>query len=389
MHPSPRVLHQKLNMQQPDVIIIGAGPSGLATAACLSRLSISYIILEREDCSASSWRKNCYDRLHLHLPKHICNLPHLPMPDSYTTYVSKDDFLRYLDNYTAHFNIRPLYCRCVDQARYDEVVEKWIVKVKNGAREEETYMARFLVVAIGENNDPFVPRIEGLSTFKGKVVHSTEYKSGKEFSDKNVLVVGAGNSGMEIALDLVNHRANTSIVVRSPVHILTRGILYLGLLLLKFSIPRGVVDSLLVMLSKAVYGDLTKYGIARAVEGPFFMIGKYRKYPVIDVGAVDKIKSRQIQVLPAITVVKGNNIWFENGHSHAFDAIVLATGFSSSSKLHRQGDDCLNGDELANPSLQNHWKGMNGLHRVGFARRGISGIATDAKMVAIDIKTFV
>jgi len=104
-------------------------------------------------------------------------------------------------------------------ASFDQDSKKWHVRVENTAEggHEEEYLGRFLVVATGETSDPFCPAIEGLSSFPGKVMHSTQYKSGKEFEDKSVLVVGAGNSGWEIALDLANHGAKTSIVVRNPV----------------------------------------------------------------------------------------------------------------------------------------------------------------------------
>lgn len=84
----------------------------------------------------------------------------------------------------------------------------------------QCYVGRFLVVATGENCDAFIPEVDGLSEFKGEVIHSTAYKSGKGYENKKVLVVGAGNSGMEIALDLSEHGAKTSIVVRSPVRTL-------------------------------------------------------------------------------------------------------------------------------------------------------------------------
>lgn len=208
------------------VIIVGAGPSGLATAACLTQQSIPYILLEREDCSASLWKKKAYDRLHLHLPKQYCELPHFKLPPNSPKYVSRADFVEYLDNYVAHFGICPLYRRRVESARFDEGAKKWRVTAKKSANddgnddddeEEEEYEGKYLVVASGETCDPFCPEIQGLSSFQGKVVHSTQYKSGKEYQDKTVLVIGAGNSGIEIGLDLANHGAHTSIVVRSPV----------------------------------------------------------------------------------------------------------------------------------------------------------------------------
>ncbi|GMH27778.1 hypothetical protein Nepgr_029621 [Nepenthes gracilis] len=372
--------------QEATVIIVGAGPSGLATAACLHRLSIPYIILEREDCCASLWKKKSYDRVYLHLPKQYCQLPHMSLPQTCPKYVSKKDFIQYMDDYVARFHINPLYRRCVEAARYDGAAGKWRVKVKNG---EELYVGRFLVVATGESTDPFTPNVEGMSTFTGKVVHSTEYRSGMEYRGMNVLVVGSGNSGMEIALDLANHGANTSVVVRSPTHVLSREMMHVGLFLVKH-LPLSMVDWLLFKLSEIVYGDLTEYGIARPKEGPILMKAKYGKYPIIDVGTINKILSHEIQVLPTVLSVRGSEVLFDNGRSYAFNAIIFATGFRRSTNKWLLGDDyLLNENGLPKPSFPNHWKGENGLYCVGLARRGLYGAAADAQQVADDIKALI
>uniref|UniRef100_A0A7N2LNU9 indole-3-pyruvate monooxygenase n=1 Tax=Quercus lobata TaxID=97700 RepID=A0A7N2LNU9_QUELO len=321
-------------MQEEVAIIVGSGPSGLATAASLSQQSIPYIILEREDCIASIWKKYSYDRLHLHLAKQFCELPHMSFPASYPTFVPRKMFIQYLDDYVSHFNISPMFQRTVESAEYNEVSKRWIVKARNASSGEvEKYSAKFLVVATGETTNPYTPEVEGLNTFPGEVLHSTQYKSGKEFKNKNVLVVGSGNSGVEIALDLANHGAKTSIIFRSPAHFLTREMVYLGLTMLKY-FPVSLVDFLMVMLSKLVYGDLTKYGIGRPTEGPISMKLKYGKYPLFDVGTYKKIKSGEIQVLPAeIMKVQGNDLLFKNDKLHPFDTIIFCTGFKRSTNL--------------------------------------------------------
>lgn len=200
------------------VLIIGAGPAGLATSACLNRLKIPNIVLEREDCSASLWKRKSYDRLKLHLAKQFCQLPHMPFPLNAPTFISKVGFINYLDAYATRFNINPRYNRNVKSAYFKG--GRWIVEVENKSAiaSREVYSAKYMVVATGENGEGVIPEIPGLvDSFEGKYLHSSKYKNGKKFAGKDVLVVGSGNSGMEIAYDLSKWNAKVSIVVRSPV----------------------------------------------------------------------------------------------------------------------------------------------------------------------------
>jgi indole-3-pyruvate monooxygenase len=200
------------------VVIVGAGPSGLATSACLSRHSIPYVVLEREDCYASLWKKRTYDRCGLHLAKEFCSLPFMPHPPETSTFLSKDDFLQYIDNYVSRFDINPRYFRSVRSAFYDKDEKKWRVEAKNSIEGKvEVYVADFLVVASGENSEGYIPDLPGLDSFGGKSLHSNHYRSGLKYQNKDVLVVGCGNSGMEIAYDLSIFYAKPCIVVRNPV----------------------------------------------------------------------------------------------------------------------------------------------------------------------------
>ncbi|KAL6500386.1 hypothetical protein OROHE_025752 [Orobanche hederae] len=379
-----------IEQSETAVIIVGGGPSGLSTAAYLRHLAIPYVLLEREDCFASLWQKYSYDRVHLHLAKQFCELPLMPIPDTYPTYLSRDEFVRYLNDYVSRFECTPTYMRKVETASYDEMAGEWKVGARNlDSGEIEGYRSRFLVVATGETCDPIIPAIGGLEDFTGSVLHSTEFKNGEKFLGRNVLVVGSGNSGMEIAVDLVNNGAKTSIVVRSPGSYTIEGNGVCGLVLLKY-LPFHWVDFMMTMMSKAVFGDLTKYGIQRPKEGPFAMKVKYGKYPVIDVGTLSKIKSGEIQVLPGIRSIKGNNVIFDNGKEYPFDVIVLATGFKRSTKEWLKEDNhLLTDDGLPINPFPNHWKGKNGLYCAGLARRGLYGAASDAQNIAHHIKSLI
>ena len=207
------------------MLIVGAGPAGLATAACLSQFSIPYVIVEHESCSASLWRNRAYDRLKLHLAKEFCELPHMSYPLDAPTYIPKTLFVKYLDNYVERFNIRPKYLTSVETSTFDNDKNCWSIVAHYMAKSTLVrFTTKFLVVASGENSAENIPMIPGLRSFLGDVIHSSSYKSGKSYSGMNVLVVGSGNSGLEFAYDLATHGANTSIVIRSPV--CTRTIYY-------------------------------------------------------------------------------------------------------------------------------------------------------------------
>lgn len=202
-------------------VIVGAGPSGLAVAASLKRQEVPYIILERANCIASLWQNRTYDRLKLHLPKQFCQLPNLPFPDDFPEYPTKYQFIQYLESYATHFDIQPKFNETVQSAKYDKRFGLWRVKTvsRKGLLSscEFEYICRWLVVATGENAEKVVPEFEGLEDFCGDVLHASDYKSGEMYRGKRVLVVGCGNSGMEVSLDLYNHDASPSMVVRSSV----------------------------------------------------------------------------------------------------------------------------------------------------------------------------
>lgn len=205
-------------------VIVGSGPSGLAVAGGLKQQGVPFIILERANCIASLWQHRTYDRLKLHLPKQFCQLPGFPFPENFPKYPTKYQFIEYLESYAKHFDINPLFNETVQSAKYDETFGLWRVKTVTTAGgdsinqpPEVEYLCRWLVVATGENAEKFVPEFEGLEEFGGHVMHACDYRAGESFRGKKVLVVGCGNSGMEVSLDLCNHNASPSIVIRSSV----------------------------------------------------------------------------------------------------------------------------------------------------------------------------
>jgi indole-3-pyruvate monooxygenase len=197
-------------------IVVGAGPAGLSVAACLRERGVPSVVLDRADCVASLWQYGTYDRLRLHLPRHFCELPGMPFPDSYPEYPTKRQFISYLEAYAAHFGVHPRFNTSVTSARYDDDAGLWRVHAENGGVVTE-YIGRWLVVATGENAEHVLPEIDGIKDFCGRVSHVSEYKSGAPYSGKHVIVVGCGNSGMEVCLDLCDHNALPAMVARDSV----------------------------------------------------------------------------------------------------------------------------------------------------------------------------
>ncbi|KAJ3679972.1 hypothetical protein LUZ60_016250 [Juncus effusus] len=374
-------------------IIVGAGPSGLSVGALLKEQNVPFVILERADCIASLWQKRTYDRLKLHLPKQFCQLPKMPFPDHYPEYPTRNQFIEYLENYAKHFEINPRFNQTVDTARFDETTGLWRVRTVGSGPDNQNaeveYIGRWLVVATGENAEQVMPDLEGLGEFQGPVSHVADYKSGEKFTGKKVLVVGCGNSGMEVCLDLCDHEAFPSMVVRDSVHVLPREVygkstFELAVFFMKW-LPLWMVDKIMLILSWLVLGNLENIGLKRPSVGPLELKDTHGRTPVLDYGALNKIKSGDIKVVPAIKRFYKGQVEFVGGEILDLDAVILATGYRSNVPQWLQGTEHFNKDGYPKSGFPNSWKGKSGLYAVGFTRRGLSGASFDAIRVSKDI----
>ena len=242
-----------------DVAVIGAGPAGLAVGACLRRAGLDFIILERNRQVASSWRRH-YQRLHLHTIKQLSALPYLPFPASYPRYVPRHLMIEYLDSYAARFDLKPRFGETAGSVRRHG--NEWHVESTSSS-----INSPHVVIASGFNAEPVTPSVPGMETFKGKVMHSADYADARPFAGQSVLVVGMGNTGAEIALDLAEAGARPSISLRDGVHIVPRDLFGIPIqivaMLTTSVLPAKTIDALFPLILDLALGDLSTHGLRR------------------------------------------------------------------------------------------------------------------------------
>jgi cation diffusion facilitator CzcD-associated flavoprotein CzcO len=306
------------------VIIIGAGPAGLAAAALLRQADIPFVVLEKGKGVAQCWRDH-YDRLHLHTVRDLSHLPGLPFPEDYPQYVPKQELVAYYEHYAQHFGIEPLTQHEVsDLTRLED--GRWQVDCSNGA----TFVGPQIILCAGMNRMPFRPHFQNEEEYEGAILHSHDYQNATPYRDKEVLVVGMGNSGAEIALDLCEHQVSTAISVRGPVNIVPKEVLGrpTQVTALKIAkLPHWLGDRLGLLVRKFTVGDLPKYGIELPAISPARQLRETGQTPVIDLGTLDYIRAGELEVMPAIEHFTKTGVLFTNGEERNYDAVVLATGF--------------------------------------------------------------
>ena len=360
------------------VAIIGAGPAGLAVAACLRQAGVDFILLEKERQAAPAWRRH-YERVHLHTTKRYSSLPFVPFPKHYPRYVPRDLLVEYLDAYAQRFDLRP---------RFGETVQA-VTREGRGWRVDATsdpLRAKHVVIASGYNAEPLRPGFAGIDTFMGKTLHSADYRNARPFAGQSVLVIGMGNTGAEIALDLAENGARPTISVRGGVHIVPRELFGVPIQMVGMAAslgPQRFNDVLFPIILDLMLGRLEKYGLKRPRQGLLEQIAIASRIPVIDVGTIGKIRDGAIKVAPHIAEISERGARFANGKHSEFDAIIFATGF-------RPGYA-----KFLEPGIQPDRSGVTaqasdlGLYLIGF-HNAVTGllreIGIEAQAIADDIR---
>jgi len=304
-----------------EVVVVGAGSAGLATAVLLQQEGLRPLVLEAGPEPGAAWRGR-YDRLRLHTPRLLSGLPGLRIPRRYGRWVARDDLLEYFRDYAAVHDL-DLRTSC----RVERIAEPaWTLQTSDGP-----IHAEHVVVATGYNGAPFVPDWPGRASFTGELIHSTQYRNPQPYTGRDVLVVGTGNSGAEIAHDVAEGgAARARLSVRTPPQIVRRATLGIPAQLLGMAIrkmPPGWVDPFTIWQRKVAIPDLSAQGLPRPPHGVRTAFLSTGTTPILDVGIVDAVRRGRVEVVAAVEGFDGEAVLLADGSRITPDVVIAATGF--------------------------------------------------------------
>jgi putative flavoprotein involved in K+ transport len=312
------------------VYVIGGGPAGLAAAAELRRRGMHPVILERGEQVATSWRAG-YDRLHLHTVRGLSGLPGTAIPRAAGRWPSRDAVIDYLERYQAGHELEVRGSTEVTRIAAAEPGDgdgtRWMLHTGAGER----LPARSVVVATGNAHTAYVPDLPGLESYTGQLRHAREYRNPAPFAGLDVLVIGTGNSGSEIATDLCEGGARRVwIAVRTPPQIVRRDSAgwpahATGILVSR--LPAALVDPVARLQQRLTVPDLTPYGIPRPDDGLLTRVRRTGEVPLQDVGFIGAVRSRKVTPVAAVTGFDGDKVLLADGSAVTANAVIAATGY--------------------------------------------------------------
>jgi len=368
-----------------EVAVIGAGPAGLAVAAVLTQQGFSAVVVDKADSVGSAWRSH-YERLRLHTERALSGLPGMPIPRKHGKWVPRAGVVEYLEEYARRHQLRLRLSTPVDHIERESAA--WKLVTPSGP-----LTVAAVVIATGYNHTPQLPDWPGSISFAGELIHSARYRTAAPFRGRDVLVVGTGNSGAEIAVDLADGGARrVRVAVRTPPNILRREVLgvssqRLGVLLRHA--PVAIVDPIASVVARLTVGDLTPYSLRPSPRGTYTR-AREGQIPILDVGFIDALKQGRVTVVPAVRGFDGRDVLLEGGDRIQPDAVIAATGYvrglerlvGSLGVLNDRGLPLVHG-AATHPSAP-------GLHFIGFSNP-ISGnlreLALDARRIAKALRT--
>jgi putative flavoprotein involved in K+ transport len=305
-----------------SVVIVGAGPSGLAAAGELLRLGMDAVVVERAPHVAAAWRAR-HDHLRLNTHRALSHQPGMRIPRSSGPYPTRDDYVAYLERYASPLRIR----FNTSVSRIDRSPSGWELTLQDRA----PLTATRVVVATGPDAVPVVPSWSGLSSYTGILCHAGQFRHISDMAGKDVLIVGAGNSGVDLLNHLVGSAADHLwLSTRSSTNIAPKrfgGIPTHVSAVAARRLPIRTQDNMLRVIQSFAFGDLTPYGLPRPEQGAFSRALIDGVTVAVDDGFVKALQRGRVDVKPAIARFDGPNVSFTDGTICTPDVVICATGY--------------------------------------------------------------
>lgn len=355
----------------PEVLVIGAGQSGLMAAARLQQLGVRTLLVDKSQRLGDVWRKR-YRSLKLHNEICMNHFPYLQFPENWPVYIPKDKLADWFEFYATSMELNVWMETTFLDGVYDDAARQWTVRLKLADGSIRKMRPRHLIMALGVSGIPSVPDVEGIDTFNGPVFHSSGESDDLQVEGKSVLVVGAGTSAHDIAQDMYMRGANVTMLQRSPVTVVSlepssvrpyeiyrrdEGVRPLSDIdLMASSIPYSLTMRLHVGLARQMTQDdaellsgLQKVGFLvdnyDDKTGYFIKLLRHQAGYYLDVGCSKLIIDGKIKIKARTEIarVDGNDVILMDGTKLHADAIVFGTGYRPLQDAVRS----LLGDEVA------------------------------------------
>jgi len=312
------------------VLVIGAGPSGLVALKNLRQLGINAVAVDRNLDLGGNWdihspHSSVYESTHLISSKGMTQFVDFPMPDEYPEYPSHREVLAYLHFYAERFDLDRFVRRKTSVVSLKKGKTHWQIELQaEGAAENSTEFFDAVVIANGHHAQPLMPTLPG--QFTGEIIHAHDYKQHRQLEGKRVLVVGAGNSGCDIAVEAAIHGESAAISMRRGYHFFPKFIRgkpadVVGDRVRRWPIPRSWQRRLSQFVVDWTIGRPQRYGLPKPEHGLF------DAHPIINSQVPYYVGHGKLSVFPDVRAADGQSIEFVDGSQQAFDLVVFATGY--------------------------------------------------------------
>lgn len=313
----------------PSVIIIGAGLSGLTTAHALKARGINATIIDGASQIAEPWRAR-HPQLKLNIYRTFADLPGLPMNRQHGDFVPRNAVVDHLETFARQLDLPIHFETEVEQLSRQEShqCKPWRVDTTKGAFE-----ADHVVVATGREKYPHIPDWPGRSDFNGEIIHAAALGDISRFAGRDIMVIGAGNSGTD-ALNHLSRIATGKVWVslrHGPTIMPTRllGFPMHRLARLFALLPLPTLDAALALTQRLVYGNLSRYGLHSHPDGGGTRLERDGISPALDDGFVAAVKRRQMQMVGETIGFETDSVRLRDGASIRPDIVICATGYRS------------------------------------------------------------